>query len=97
MFKKLLISAAISASLVGCNVTEENQTNVQSAQVENIQIPEYPVDYFFKNSVTRSVAIFPNANYVAMLKPYKDRMNIFSIRLTNQNKLQEFRIKLIVM
>jgi dipeptidyl aminopeptidase/acylaminoacyl peptidase len=77
MFKKLFIAAAISATLVGCNATEENQTNTQSAQVQNIQIPEYPVDYFFRNSITRSVTISPNANYVAMLKPYKDRMNIF--------------------
>jgi ABC-type uncharacterized transport system auxiliary subunit len=77
MFKKLFIAAAISVTLLGCSTTDKNQENIQNTSIKSVPIPEYPVDYFFKNSVTRSVTLSPKANYVAMLKPYKDRMNIF--------------------
>jgi dipeptidyl aminopeptidase/acylaminoacyl peptidase len=88
MFKKLFIAAAISVTLLGCSTTDENQEDIQNTSIQSEPIPEYSVDYFFKNSVTRSVTLSPKANYVAMLKPYKDRMNIFFHPINQPEKVK---------
>lgn len=87
MFKKLVIAAAVSATLIGCTATEDN-TNSQVIAEAQIQIPEYPVEHFFRNAVTQNVTISPNAGFVAMLKPWQDRMNIFVHPLNEPEKVK---------
>jgi dipeptidyl aminopeptidase/acylaminoacyl peptidase len=41
------------------------------------QASKIPVDYFFKNPQTTAFSISPDGEYIAYLKPYKNRLNIF--------------------
>lgn len=68
---KLLLAAVFGLLLAGCN-----QASFTEATAESIP-PEYPVDYFFRNSEVSGYQISPTGDYISMLKPWQDRRNIF--------------------
>lgn len=74
---KLLLSASLAVLLAGCSQSGTQPTaNTTPSTAESVP-PEYPIDYFFRNSVVRSYQISPDGDFIAMLKPWQDRMNIF--------------------
>ncbi len=47
------------------------------------KVPLIPMKDFFKNPEKRSFTISPNGDYLAFLKPYKNRMNIYVRKIGN--------------
>ncbi len=64
MFKKVLM-LVLGLMVVSC------------ATHKPVPVREIPLEDFFKNSLYRSFRLSPDGKKLAVLRPYKDRMNIF--------------------
>ena len=65
--RNVFLLLIVSGFFFGCTTPSKNHLG------ENI----VPLEDFFKNSQVKSYSISPNGEYLAFLKPYESRMNIF--------------------
>ncbi|EKA7398971.1 S9 family peptidase, partial [Vibrio parahaemolyticus] len=79
--RKLILAATFGLLLAGCSQTYTT-TNAE------VIPPEYPVDYFFKNSEVSSYQISPAGDYISMMKPWQDRKNIFVYPTNNPDQIK---------
>ncbi|EJC7109539.1 S9 family peptidase, partial [Vibrio parahaemolyticus] len=79
--RKLILAATFGLLLAGCSQTSTT-TNAE------VIPPEYPVDYFFKNSEVSSYQISPAGDYISMMKPWQDRKNIFVYPTNNPDQIK---------
>lgn len=78
-YMSVLFLTAISLSFISsCSLTEKRT----SSQASNKEIP---LRDFFKNPIARSFQISPDGSKIAVLKPYKNRMNVFVSDFGKQN------------
>ena len=47
----------------------------------NDKAPLIPMEDFFRNPEKSSFQISPNGNYIAFMKPWKTRMNVFLMNM----------------
>lgn len=74
--RKLILAATFGLLLAGCSQTSTT-TNTE------VIPPEYPVDYFFKNSEVSSYQISPAGGYISMMKHGKTvRTSLFIPQIT---------------
>ena len=50
--------------------------------------PLIPMEDFFRNPEKSSFSISPNGNYIAYMKPWKTRMNVFVMEIITKNKME---------
>ena len=50
--------------------------------------PLIPMEDFFRNPEKSSFKISPNGNYIAYMKPWKTRMNVYVMNINTENKTQ---------
>lgn len=79
--RKLILAATFGLLLAGCSQTSTT-TNAEMIP------PEYPVDYFFKNSEVSSYQISPAGDYISMMKPWQDRKNVFVYPTDNPDQIK---------
>ncbi|EJG0578029.1 S9 family peptidase, partial [Vibrio parahaemolyticus] len=79
--RKLFLAATFGLLLAGCSQTSTT-TNAE------VIPPEYPVDYFFKNSEVSSYQISPAGDYISMMKPWQDRKNVFVYPTDNPDQIK---------
>jgi dipeptidyl aminopeptidase/acylaminoacyl peptidase len=56
-------------------------------QMEN-RAPLIPMEDFFRNPEKSSFKISPNGNYIAYMKPWKTRMNVYVMNINTENETQ---------
>ncbi|GAJ74344.1 LOW QUALITY PROTEIN: putative peptidase [Vibrio sp. JCM 18905] len=80
--RKLILAATFGLLLAGCSQTSTT-TNTE------VIPPEYPVDYFFKNSEVSSYQISPAGGYISMMKHGKTvRTSLFIPQITPPDQIK---------
>ena len=69
-----LKSISLSIILIGCS----NQMNTKA--------PLVPMEDFFRNPEKSSFRISPDGNYIAYMKPWKNRMNVHVVNIESNNE-----------
>ena len=75
--RKLLIALGFASIFTACDSSNKEKKDKEVTDNKKIEIPEIPLEDFFKNPDKSSFSISPNGEYVLYKAPFEKRMNVF--------------------
>ena len=85
---KYIIALTTLLSLSACG-SSKKQSHAPTAPVKYAKASDIPVEEFFKNSELFGYRVSPDGKKLALLKPWKNRMNIFVHPLEDPKNLKQ--------